>query len=306
VTQANYWLGRARTVLGDKKGAKAAYTAAADYGTIYYGLLARGELGLKPVELRDMPSTAGSEAAFNERPVVQAIGLLMADDQSDMAGALLRNLAQTQLKTGSELVLAARLAQKIDAHHLAITIADIADKRGMPLDLFSFPKDGLPTTKLADIDTAAIYAIARTESRFQADAVSSSGAKGLMQLMPTTARETAKKLGVAYSASKLTSDPEYNAQLGSSYLADQLQTYNGSLLLAAAAYNAGAGNANKWIAAYGDPRQANVDPVVWVELIPFQETRKYVQRVLGNYLVYRARLGGTAISPTAALRSIAG
>jgi soluble lytic murein transglycosylase len=306
VTQANYWLGRARTALGDKKGAKAAYTAAADYGTIYYGLLARGELGLKPVELRDMPSTAGSEAAFNERPVVQAIGLLMADDQSDMAGALLRNLAQTQLKTGSELVLAARLAQKIDAHHLAITIADIADKRGMPLDLFSFPKDGLPTTKLADIDTAAIYAIARTESRFQADAVSSSGAKGLMQLMPTTARETAKKLGVAYSASKLTSDPEYNAQLGSSYLADQLQTYNGSLLLAAAAYNAGAGNANKWIAAYGDPRQANVDPVVWVELIPFQETRKYVQRVLGNYLVYRARLGGTAISPTAALRSIAG
>jgi soluble lytic murein transglycosylase len=306
VTQANYWLGRARTALGDKKGAKAAYTAAADYGTIYYGLLARGELELKPVELRDMPSTAGSEAAFNERPVVQAIGLLMADDQSDMAGALLRNLAQTQLKTGSELVLAARLAQKIDAHHLAITIADIADKRGMPLDLFSFPKDGLPTTKLADIDTAAIYAIARTESRFQADAVSSSGAKGLMQLMPTTARETAKKLGVAYSASKLTSDPEYNAQLGSSYLADQLQTYNGSLLLAAAAYNAGAGNANKWIAAYGDPRQANVDPVVWVELIPFQETRKYVQRVLGNYLVYRARLGGTAISPTAALRSIAG
>src|SRR6185312_3303025 len=304
VTQANYWLGRAKAALGDGKGAKAAYTTAAHYGTIYYGLLARGELGLKPVELRDMPSTAGSEAAFNERPVVQAIGLLMADDQSDMAGALLRNLAQTQLKAGSELVLAARLAQKIDAHHLAITIADIADKRGMPLDLFSFPKDGLPTTKLADIDTAAIYAIARTESRFQADAVSSSGAKGLMQLMPTTARETAKKLGVAYSASKLTSDPEYNAQLGSSYLASQLQSYDGSLLLAAAAYNAGAGNANKWIALFGDPRLANVDPVLWVELIPFQETRRYVQRVLGNYLVYRARLGLDAIDPVAALHSI--
>lgn len=306
VTQANYWLGRAEAALGDAKGAKAAYTAAASYGTIYYGLLARGELGLKPVELRDMPSTEGSETAFNGRPVVQAIGLLMAQNQNDMAGALLRNLAQTQLKTGGELVLAARLAQKIDAHHLAIAIADIADKRGTPLDLFSFPKDGLPTTKLADIDMAAVYAITRTESRFQTDAVSSSGAKGLMQLMPTTAKEAAKKLGVAYSATKLTSDPEYNAQLGSSYLADQLQTYNGSLLLAAAAYNAGAGNTNKWIAAFGDPRQANVDPVVWVELIPFQETRKYVQRVLGNYLVYRARLGGTAISPRAALHSIAG
>ena len=306
VTQANYWLGRAKTADGDAKGAKAAYAAAAAYGTIYYGLLARAELGMKTVELRPMPSTGDSEAAFDNRDVVHAINLLVDDKQNDMAAVLLRNLAQQDLKTGGEFVLAARLAQKIDAHHLAISIADIADKRGVPLDLFSFPKDGLPTTKLAQVDMAAIYAITRTESRFQTDAVSSSGAKGLMQLMPATAKETARKIGVAYSASKLTSDPEYNTQLGSSYLATQLNTYNGSLLLAAAAYNAGAGNANKWIAAFGDPRQENVDPVVWVELIPFQETRKYVQRVLGNYLVYRARLGGTAISPIAALHSIAG
>jgi soluble lytic murein transglycosylase len=306
VSQANYWLGRARTAMGDAKGASAAFSAAADYGTVYYGLLARAELGMKPVELRAMPSGKDSEATFDNRAVVQAIRLLVADGHDDMAAVLLRNLAQTELTTGGELVLAARLAQKIDAHHLAITIADIADKRGTPLDLFSFPKDGLPTTKLAQIDMAAIYAITRTESRFQTDAVSSSGAKGLMQLMPATAKETARKIGVAYSASKLTSDPEYNTQLGSSYLAAQLDRYDGSLLLAAAAYNAGAGNANKWIAAFGDPRQANVDPVVWVELIPFQETRKYVQRVLGNYLVYRARLGGSAISPITALHSIGG
>lgn len=306
VTQANYWLGRAKVAEGDAKGAKAAFSAAASYNTIYYGMLARAELGLEPVALRAMPTTTSSEAAFDSRGVVQAINLLIADKQNDMAAVLLRNLAQTDLKTGGELLLAARLAQKIDAHHLAIGIADIADKRGVPLDLFSFPKDGLPTTKLADIDMAAIYAVTRTESRFQTDAVSSSGARGLMQLMPTTAKETAKKIGVAYSVNKLTSDPEYNTQLGSSYLAAQLQTYNGSLLLAAAAYNAGGGNANKWIAAYGDPRLKTVDPVVWVELIPFQETRKYVQRVLGNYLIYRARLGGTAISPTAALHSIGG
>ena len=305
VTQANYWLGRARAAIGDTKGAKAAYEIAAGYGTIYYGLLARDALGMQAVELRQMPEAQASEAAFNQRPVVQAIGLLVAAQQNDMAAALLRNLAPS-LATGGEMVLAARLAQKIDAHHLAISIADIADKRGMPLDLFSFPKDGLPTTKLAQIDMAAIYAITRTESRFQTDAVSSSGARGLMQLMPATARETAKKIGVAYSASRLTDDPEYNAQLGSSYLATQLQTYDGSLLLAAAAYNAGAGNANKWITAFGDPRAANVDPVVWVELIPFQETRKYVQRVLGNYLVYRARLGLEPMSPSAALHSIAG
>ena len=305
VTQANYWLGRAKAEAGDTKGAKAAYQIAAGYGTIYYGLLARDALGEKPVELRATPAWHDDEAAFDSREIVQAINLLVAGGKNDMAGVLLRNLAQTSLKSGGELVLAARLAQQIDAHHLAIAIADIADKRGVPLDLYSFPKDGLPTTKLADVDMAAIYAITRTESRFQTDAVSSSGAQGLMQLMPATAKETARKIGVSYSASKLTSDPAYNAQLGSSYLAAQLNTYSGSLLLAAAAYNAGGGNANKWIAAFGDPRAANVDPVVWVELIPFQETRKYVQRVLGNYLVYRARLGGSEISPLKALHSIA-
>lgn len=305
VTQANYWLGRARAAAGDSKGAKTAYEAAARYGTIYYGLLARAELGMKPVEIREMPDWRDSEEAFESREVVQAIRLLVADGQGTLAAPLLRNFAQT-LTGGGDLLLAARLAQAIDAHHLAISIADIADKRGAPLDLFSFPKDGLPDTKLAEIDKAAIYAITRQESRFQPDAISSSGARGLMQLMPTTAKETAEKIGVAYSMSRLTSDPTYNAQLGSTYLARQLDTYSGSLLLAAAAYNAGAGNANKWIAAYGDPRASNVDPVVWVELIPFQETRKYVQRVFGNYLVYRARLGREVTSLSQTMHTING
>ncbi len=290
VTQANYWLGRALTKSGKAADGKAAFKIAAAYPTVYYGLLARQELGLKPVELRAMPAWKDSEAAFNRNEVVQAINLLVANGETDKAGTLLRTLAQS-LKTGGELVLAARLAQTIDAHHLAISIADIADQRGMPLDIFSFPKDGLPASKVAAVDTAAIYAIARQESRFQVNAVSSSGARGLMQLMPGTAKETAGKIGLAYSAAKLTSDPLYNTQLGASYLDRQLETYDGSLLLAAAAYNAGPGNANKWITAFGDPRSSNVDPVTWVELIPFQETRKYVQRVFGNYMVYRARLG---------------
>lgn len=290
VTQANYWLGRALAKAGKADDAKAAFEVAAAYPTIYYGLLSRRELGLKPVELRAMPAWKDSETTFNGNEVVAAVKLLAANGETDRAGALLRTLAE-QLKTGGELVLAAKLAQTIDAHHLAISIADIADKRGMPLDLFSFPKDGLPASKVAAADEAAIYAIARQESRFQVNAVSSAGARGLMQLMPGTAKETASKIGLAYSASKLTSDPLYNTQLGASYLDRQLETYSGSLLLAAAAYNAGPGNANKWIAAFGDPRASSVDPVVWVELIPFQETRKYVQRVFGNYMVYRARLG---------------
>jgi soluble lytic murein transglycosylase len=139
---------------------------------------------------------------------------------------------------------------------------------------------------------------------FQVDAVSPAGARGLMQLMPGTAKEVAGKVGVDYSPNRLVTDPAYNALLGSTYLNTQLQRYGGSLVLAAAAYNAGPGNANRWINAYGDPRADNVDPVVWVELIPFQETRKYVQRVLGNYLVYRERLGNGGGTLVQALRTI--
>jgi soluble lytic murein transglycosylase len=290
VTQANYWLGRALTKAGKAKDGAAAFKVAAAYRTVYYGLLARQELGLKPVELRAMPAWKDSEAEFNSNEVVQAINLFVANGEKEKAGTLLKTLAQS-LRTGGELVLAAKLAQTIDAHHLAISIADIADQRGVPLDMFSFPKDGLPASKVAAADEAAIYAVARQESRFQVNAVSSSGARGLMQLMPGTAKETAGKIGLAYSAAKLTSDPLYNTQLGANYLDRQLEAYGGSLLLAAAAYNAGPGNADKWIAAFGDPRSSDIDPVTWVELIPFQETRKYVQRVFGNYMVYRARLG---------------
>ncbi|MCR6672986.1 MAG: lytic transglycosylase domain-containing protein [Devosia ginsengisoli] len=125
-----------------------------------------------------------------------------------------------------------------------------------------------------------------------------------MQLMPGTAQDVARKVGVDYSASRLVSDGAYNALLGSTYLAAQLDRYDGSLVLAAAAYNAGPGNANKWIKAYGDPRVDNVDPVIWVELIPFQETRTYVKRVLGNYLVYRQRLGDSPVTLQQALRTI--
>ncbi len=303
VTQANYWLGRAFTDAGDTESARAAYQAAALHGTVFYGILARTELGLPGVELRGLPEWKSSQAAFDASDVVRAVRLLAENGEADMAIPLLSSFA-TDFEAGGELMLAARLAQEIGAHDLAIAIADTADKRGTPLDLFSFPKDGMPTGKLASVDTAAVYAIARQESRFRVDAISSSGARGLMQLMPGTAKETAKKVGVEYSSKRLTSDAEYNALLGSTYLAAQLKRFDGSLLLAAAAYNAGGGNANKWVRAFGDPRSESVDPLIWVELIPFQETRTYVKRVLGNYVVYQARLGHDEVGIKQALRKI--
>jgi soluble lytic murein transglycosylase len=303
VTQSHYWLGRARKALGDTEGAKAAFAVAADYTTVFYGQLAREELGMPPVALRAQPDASQLQTLFDASDRVHAVRLLAAVGQRTAATTLLRDFA-TQLDDGAELVMSARLAQSLGAHNLAIQIAESADQRGVPMDLFSFPKDGLPVTRLAAVDPAAVYAVTRQESRFQVDAVSVAGARGLMQLMPGTARETAQKVGEDYSAARLTSDPAYNALLGSTYLADQLRRFDGSLVLAAAAYNAGAGNVNKWLAAYGDPRAENVDAVVWIELIPFQETRKYVQRVLGNYLVYRARLGAEPPSLTSALRRI--
>lgn len=306
VAQANYWLGRARLALGNDDSAREAFTAASIYPTIYYGQLARAALGLSSADLRSMPSAAGSETAFEALEVIRAIRLLAANGEEKMGINLLRGFAP-RLDTGAELLLAARLAQHLGAHSLAIVIAENAEERGMPLDLFNFPKDGLPEdVQLAAVDKAAVYAITRQESRFQIDAVSSAGAQGLMQVMPGTAKETARKIGLEYSRSRLTTDPAYNALLGSTYLAAQLQRYEGSLVLAAAAYNAGPGNANKWIADFGDPRSASVDPVIWVELIPVEETRKYVKRVLGNYIVYRARLGDGEMSIVDALRRIPG
>ncbi|WP_052726278.1 lytic transglycosylase domain-containing protein [Devosia epidermidihirudinis] len=303
ITQSNYWLARAELKLGNKTAADAAYAKAARYGTVYYGQLARTELGKASVDLRPLPAWQQSEAIFSTQPVVRAVRLLAANGQAAMAAPLLRNYG-TNLRDGADLLLAARLAQEIGAHHLAIAIAGTAEQRGTPLDMFNFPKDGLPDSAQLAADRAAVYAIARQESMFQIDAISPAGARGLMQLMPGTAQDVAKQVGVDYSANRLVSDPAYNALLGSTYLNKQLQRYGGSLALAAAAYNAGPGNADKWIKAYGDPRADNVDPVVWVELIPFQETRTYVKRVLGNYLVYRERLGGERTTMQQALRTI--
>ena len=305
VTQANYWLGRARQMLGDADGAAEAFRAAARFGTVYYGQLAREALGEASTEIRALPDWQAAEATFESNELVQAVRLLAGNGHREMAVALLRSFA-SDLQTGGELLLAARLAQSLDAHHLTISIADTAERRGFPLDLFSFPEDGLPRTRLASTDVAAVYAIARQESRFQIDAVSSAGARGLMQLMPATAKETAGKLGVDYSRNRLTSDPEYNTLLGSTYLEAQLERFDNSLVLAAAAYNAGGGNANKWMKLYGDPRSDKIDPVVWIELIPVQETRTYVKRVVGNYMVYRARLGQDGMSISEVLRKIPG
>ena len=166
-----------------------------------------------------------------------------------------------------------------------------AIERGFILDEIAFPNYGVPSfislEKSADL--ALVYAVARQESEFDSKAASGAGAKGLMQLMPATAQDTARRAGLPFDADRLVSDPAFNAQIGAAYLGQLLIDEGGSTLLAFAAYNAGSARVRQWINAYGDPR-TNADPVDWVERIPFDETRDYIQRVSENLTVYRAVL----------------
>jgi soluble lytic murein transglycosylase len=301
ITQANFWLGRAEIARGDYAAADAAYGRAAQFPLVYYGQLARAELGLTGLPVRPLPdgplvpTTQGTE-------MLRTVSLLADQDAPGLAGILLRQFGTTATAPGDRIA-AARMAERIGLHNVTIAIADAAERSGMPMDEYSFTRAGLPSGARYAAERAAVFAVARQESLFQRDAVSHAGARGLMQLMPGTAREVAGQLGLTYTASRLTADPSYNVLLGSTYLNTQLDRYDGSLLLAAAAYNAGPGNANRWLTRFGDPR-AGADPVVWVERIPFTETRKYVQRVLGNYMVYRHLLGEQPMTVADAMRSI--
>jgi soluble lytic murein transglycosylase len=144
------------------------------------------------------------------------------------------------------------------------------------------------------LEPAVVNAIARQESNFDPEAVSPANARGLMQLLPATAAGVARKLGLPHQPGWLTSDPAHNMRLGSQYLADQMARFGGNLALAAAAYNAGPGRVQEWLGTYGTPGDGGLDVIDWIELIPFTETRNYVQRVVENVMVYRARDAATA------------
>jgi soluble lytic murein transglycosylase len=166
--------------------------------------------------------------------------------------------------------------------------------RGFPFDFYAYPVSGIPPypTIGPDVERSIVYAIARQESAFDQSVVSSANAMGLMQVTPAAGKYVARKYGATYDQRRLARDPAYNASLGAAELGGLIQDYRGSYIMTFAAYNAGRGSVRKWIERYGDPRDPKVDAVDWVEQIPFSETRNYVQRVMENLQVYRARFGG--------------
>jgi soluble lytic murein transglycosylase len=289
-----YWAGRASEVLGQTQAAQRWYGEAARHTAVYYGQLAAERIGRPVLEL---PNPAGEQkdlTAFEARDIVRATRLLAAVDRTLRVKHFMLRLGELAEQPGQH-ALVTRLATELNRPELAVRTAKQAARQGVVLPLgyptIKFPAGGGP-------EVALLHALSRQESEFHIEAVSHAGARGLMQLMPGTAKEVAKKLGLGYQLGWLTSDPVYNMTLGSAYLDELLRKYNGNYAMALAGYNAGPGRVQRWMADNGDPRLTEVDVIDWVEAIPIQETRNYVQRVIENLQVYRARISGKPVRLT--------
>ncbi|SNY94149.1 soluble lytic murein transglycosylase [Cohaesibacter sp. ES.047] len=297
-----YWQGRAWETAGDRKVAEKFYKAAAN-PTVYYGQLAMEEIGQTQMHLSNPPAAdAGTKTRFNGRELVKAIKRLKAVGHEDRAGPIFRHLART-LDNPSEVLLLHQMAQSYGQHQEAVQIGQIALNRHMPAQKMAFPLNVIPRgVKTNGIDIALIYALTKQESVFNIGAVSHANARGLMQMLPATAKRTARSLGVKYSKSRLTRDPKYAVLLGSAFLKKNLETFNGSLILTFAGYNAGPGRPPQWIERFGDPRTNEVSAIDWVERIPFTETRDYVMKLIENLQVYEARIHGKGLDISADLK----
>jgi soluble lytic murein transglycosylase len=291
LARASYWQGRASEAMGRQQEARAHYQAAAQYPTAYYGQIARAKLGMKDLVLRSLPERHGSA----QHEVVRAIDLLYAVGERDLIAGMLADLGERAQQDAPVLAALGDVATRNKDARATLLLGKGALGRGLPLDHHAFPVIGIPDYKTVGpaVDPPTVYAIARQESTFNQRTLSTAKAMGLMQVTPEAGRYVAKKFNVSFDAKKLMADPVYNVQLGAAELGDLIADYRGSYILSFAGYNAGRGRVRDWVARFGDPRDPNVDPIDWVERIPFSETRNYVQRVLENLQVYRVRFGGS-------------
>lgn len=297
-----YWAARAAQTKGEAENALLWHKAAAQHGVAFYGQLSAAEIRPgEPLRLpQDPVMDPTEEANFRGHELTRAVGLLAAAGERDAQRAFLLRLAEIG-KTRPWKHSAATLAANIGRPELGIAIARQSIRVGMPLIGPGYPlTSAVEYGQSAGVETPLVLAIIRQESSFDVSATSPAGAQGLMQLMPGTARDVSAKLGIAYSPSSLIGSPEYNISLGSSYIAEMLQRFGGSYILALAAYNAGPSRVNQWLVRNGDPRLGPEAAIDWIELIPFNETRNYVQRCLENLQVYRTRLGNVQLAQTLA------
>jgi soluble lytic murein transglycosylase len=289
-----YWAGRAAAQSGDPAEANRYFEMAAQHPDQFYGLLALERLGRPLPPLTSSPvavPTAAERENFNDRPLTKAVREVARESDWRTAVQFFKELAE-QASSEADHVLVAQLAQELGRRDIGVILGQAAHVDGHGIyRKTSYPLIPVPQGS----NWTFIHAISRQESQFAMNAYSHAGARGLMQLMPGTAREQAGKMGLEYDGQALFSDAGYNLTLGDGYFRRMLEYYNGSYPLAVAAYNAGPGNVNKWLRANGDPRNGSVDWIDWIEKIPLSETRNYVQRVLENAVVYEAMYPNRAI-----------
>lgn len=289
--RAGYWEGRAHEELGNYDEAHTAFAFGAEYQTSFYGLLAAERAGMvlddDLVTAETFPDWKG--AKFSQSSVAKAAQMFQEAGELNLAEWFLVHLAESLDR--SELGQLGQMVLDLNEPHLAVRIAKRAARQGHVLVDIYFPDHPLAREELP-AEPALALAIARRESEFDIGVTSPAGARGLMQLMPATARSMAKHVGVDYKPADLLTDWRYNALLGTAYLNKLTEEFDHNYVLVAAAYNAGPSRVRGWIERYGDPRKPDVDPIDWIEHIPFNETRNYVMRVMESLPVYRARLTG--------------
>lgn len=296
IARAEYWLGRAEQDLGNAEQAAAHFRNAAQYHTVYYGQLARQTLdpANTALELAATPEPSQEDIdRFLARDAVRAIGAIKAAGLERIARLFFYQLART-LDSPGEVVLLAELARRMNMLQASVRLSKIAFNRGLAVGDYAFPTNVLPDYKRLNegVEGALLHALSRQESEFNAAARSHAGARGMMQIMPRTARAIARKHKVRYRSASLTKSASYNVMLGAAHLRDLVDDYGGSYIMALCAYNAGGPRVEQWVESFGDPRHPDTDPIDWVEQIPFTETRNYVLKILESLQLYRVRLNG--------------
>ncbi len=293
--RAHYWSGRAYEAMGDLGGAWREYRLAAENPETFYGQLALARMQPDPkLHLDSVNVNADAARAAYARDDLAATIHVLADLGEER---MMREFAQAYVAAHPDPKYVELLASDLTHmgyREVALRAAKEASYNGVLLLHYSHPVISVPSYRGpgAAPDPALVLGLIRQETEFDSEAVSAAGAKGLMQMMPASARRAAREAHLPYRPGKLLSDTTYNMQLGMTELSRNLASWDGSYILSIAAYNAGPGNVRKWIDLYGDPRDPGVDPIDWIEQIPFNETRNYVMRVIENTEVYRNRLAG--------------
>jgi soluble lytic murein transglycosylase len=310
--KAAYWLGRTSEALGQANEAQKRYRTAANYYDTFHGQLARLKLDVKAQALpMGLPAAPSSEESsrFNGLDAVKAVVVARRSGLDiSITRAFFAHL-RSHLQTEAEMAMLAHLAEALGDTQSALRIGKAGIARGFNLAYYAYPVTSMPqySPLRPPPEPAFLLAIARQESEFDPTTFSGAGARGILQVMPVTARHVCHDYRLKCQIDRLMTDQGYNAMMASAYIADRMDEFAGSYVLTLAGYNAGPGRARQWMHEFGDPREAKVDAIDWIHRIPIEETREYVQKVLANIQVYRARLGedATALRLNADLKRVA-